>query len=318
MRIAGIIGASGFIGSHVTQRFLSEGFRVRGSTTNLADDTKYAHLRSLENSDKLELRELDCRDLDATLEFVEGLDVVIHCGTPFELEFEDPETELLEPTITGTTNVLKAINEEESVTDVVIVASVAAFNTAFPMPVPDSPEDRVYTEDDEPYFNAEDHPYSQAKYYADQAVRTFVAEEARSGLEIVSVYPVAVMGASLSDRQDSTSSGLQFLFKNQIAPNPFVETLYEVDAEFGIVDVRDVAEGIFQAAVRPGLHGRGYYLSSESWKVSDISRMLNGEAPARSPRVVYSGAAAQRDLGLTFRPASEAFDSYRQSASDGT
>lgn len=316
MQIAGIIGASGFMGSHVAKRFLSDGFRVRGSTTNLADETKHAHLSSLPNSENLQLRELDCRDLDATLEFVQGLDIVIHCGTPFQLDFEDPETELLEPTIRGTTNVLRAVNEEESVSSVVIVASVGAYNTAFPMPIPGSPEDRVFTEQDEPYYSATDHPYGQAKYHADQAVRRFVAEDSRSGLDIVSVYPVAAMGASLSDREDSTSSGLQFLFKNRIAPNPFIEMLYEVDAEFAVVDVRDVAEGIFQAAVRPGLHGRRYYLSSESWSVSDISRMLNGEAPVRSPRVVYSSAAAQRDLGLTFRPASEAFDAYRRSAAD--
>jgi nucleoside-diphosphate-sugar epimerase len=317
MRCAGIIGASGFIGSHVTKRFLTDGFKVRASTTDISDKAKHGHLSFLENSDNLELRELDCRDLDSTREFVRGLDILIHCGTPFQLEVEDPEKELLQPTITGTTNVLQAVNEEGSVGRAVIVASVGAYNTAYPMPIPGSPEDRVWAEGDEPHFSDADHPYAQAKYYADQAVRKFVAEDSRDGLDIVSVYPVGVMGASLSNREDSTSSGLQFLFKNRIAPNPFVEMLYEVDAEFAIVDVRDVAEGIFQAAVRPGLHGRGYYLSSESWSVSDISRMLNDEVPVQKARIVYSSAAAQRDLGLTFRPASQAFESYLRPAASG-
>lgn len=102
MRIVGIIGASGFIGSHMTKRFLSEGFRVRGSTTNISDNARHAHLSSLEHAENLELRELDCRDLDSTMEFVRGLDVLIHRGTPFQLDFEDPEKELLEPTITET------------------------------------------------------------------------------------------------------------------------------------------------------------------------------------------------------------------------
>ena len=318
MRTAGIIGASGFIGSHVTKRFLSDGFKVRASTTDLSDKAKHAHLSSLENSDNLELRELDCRDLDSTKDFVRGVEFLIHCGTPFQLDVEDPETELLQPTINGTTNVLQAVNEEGAVSRAVIVASVGAYNTGYPMPIPGSPADRVWTEDDAPHFSDTDHPYAQAKYHADQAVRRFVAEDSRDGLEIVSVYPVGVMGASLSNREDSTSSGLQFLFKNRIAPNPFVEMLYEVDAEFAIVDVRDVAEGIFQAAVRSGLHGRGYYLSSESWSVSDISRMLNGEPPVRTARVVYSSASAQRDLGLAFRSASQAFESYLHSAPSGT
>lgn len=310
MRTVGIIGAAGFIGSHVARRFLADGFKVRASTTDLSSKSKHAHLGSLENSDNLELHELDCRDLAATVEFVQGVDVLVHCGTPFQLDVDDLEKDLLQPTITGTTNVLKAVNEEGSVSRVVVVASVGAYNTAYPMPIPGSSEDRVWTENDDPHFSDTDHPYAQAKYYADQAVRKFVAEDSRDGLDIVSVYPVGVMGASLSNREDSTSSGLQFLFKNRIAPNPFVEMLYEVDAEFALVDVRDVAEGILQAAVRPGLHGRGYYLSSESWSVSDITRMLNDEAPVRTARIVYSSAAAQTDLSLTFRPASEAFESY--------
>lgn len=314
MKIVGIIGASGFIGSHVTERFLANGFRVRASTTDLGNSAKYAHLRALENADHIEFRELDCLDADATADFVKGLDVVVHAGTPFQLDFEDPQSELLEPTIRGTANVLNAVNEEESVHSLVIIASVGALNTSFPMPVPGRPDDTVFTEDDEPHFSGDDHPYAQAKYHADQAVREFLAKGPRSGLDIVSVYPVGVMGAALSKREDSTSSGIQFLFKNKIAPNPFVEMLFEVDAEFAIVDVRDVAEGIYQAAVRPGLHGKRYYLSSETWKVSDITRMLNGEAPQRSPRLVYSGAAAERDLGLTFRPASEAFESYSEAA----
>jgi dihydroflavonol-4-reductase len=64
------------------------------------------------------------------------------------------------------------------------------------------------------------------------------------------------MGPALSNRDDSTSMGLQYLFKNRIAPNPFVQMLYDHDMEFAIVDVRDVAEGIYRAATKNGLHGK--------------------------------------------------------------
>jgi dihydroflavonol-4-reductase len=62
---------------------------------------------------------------------------------PFQLEFEDPQTELLEPTITGTTNALQAVSEEQSVTSVVIVASVASYNMAYPMPIPGALQPRA-------------------------------------------------------------------------------------------------------------------------------------------------------------------------------
>jgi len=131
-----------------------------------------------------------------------------------------------------------------------------------------------------------------------------------SDVEIVSVFPVGVMGPALSERDDSTSMGLQYLFKNKIAPNPFVQMLYDNDMEFAIVDVRDVAEAIYRAATTDGLHGEQFYLSFESWKVSDMSRMLNNELVVEKPRFVYSGKKAERDLAVTFRPAITSFNDY--------
>ena len=179
-----------------------------------------------------------------------------------------------------------------------------------PMPVEGRPDDHLYTESDEPHLNTEGHPYAQAKYYADQVVQQFIKNNPDTDVEIVSVYPTGVMGPALSNREDSTSVALQYLFKNRIAPNPFVQMLYDHDMEFSIVDVRDVAEGIYKAAATDGLHGKKYYLSNESWKVSDISRMLNNEQVQEKPRFVYSGKNAERDLGIVYKPASVSFADY--------
>ena len=236
----------------------------------------------------------------------------MHGGTPFQLDVQDPTKELFEPTIKGTENFLTVINETPSVKKVVIIASVASYNTGYPMPVEGLSPDHLYTESDEPHLNEEGHPYAQAKYYADQVVRKFIADHPNSDAEIVSVYPVGVMGPALSERDDSTSMGLQYLFKNKIAPNPFVQMLYDNDMEFAIVDVRDVAEGIYRAATTDGLHGKQYYLSNESWKVSDISRMLNNESVVEKPRFVYSGKKAEQELGVNYKPALESFRAYSE------
>jgi hypothetical protein len=114
---------------------------------------------------------------------------------------------------------------------------------------------------------------------------------------------VTVIGPALSSREDSTSVGLQYLFKNKIAPNPFMEMFFEKDVEFALVDVADVAEAVYQAATTTDLHGKNYLLSSESWHISDITRMLNGQTTVGNSRLVYSNAAAIRDLGLVFQPA---------------
>ena len=318
MKKTGIIGGAGFIGSYVTQKFLAEGHDVRVSVRDLAKKETYAHLDDLENAAKhLEIVQMDVQNETALRAFLQDCDIVVHSGTPFQLDVEDPQRDLLDPTIKGTKNFLKVASEIASLKKVVFVGSVASLNTSYPLPVPSRSADGVYADDvyteaDEPYLDANDHPYTQAKYFADQVVRKYVKSHPDMGFEVVSVYPTMVSGQSLSGRADSTSMGIQYLFKNKIAPNPFVEMMFEKNVEFAVVWVADVADGIFRAATTAGLHGKNYLLTSDSYKVSDITLMLNGQEPVDAARTVYSGAAATQDLGLLFQPAHVPFSEWAQ------
>ncbi|WP_136480901.1 NAD-dependent epimerase/dehydratase family protein [Cognatitamlana onchidii] len=303
MKTVGIIGGSGFIGSHTTLKFLEEGYKVKVSATDISKTEKYNHLKALPNAENLEILPLKVENKSQLREFVKGCDIVVHGGTPFQLDVQDPKLELFDPTIKGTENFLEIVNETPSIEKVVFVASVAAYNTNFPM-LPDGKNlDDTIDENDTPFMSEESHPYAQAKFIANQTVEKFIKEHPNTNFEITSVSPVAVMGKSLSSREDSTSSGLQFLFKNKIAPNPFVQMLFDTDAEFAVVDVKDVANGIYSASNKKGLNGKNYLLSAESWKVSDISAMLNGEKPSGQTRIVYKNDEAQKDLEIEFSPA---------------
>jgi dihydroflavonol-4-reductase len=44
MKTIGIIGGAGFIGSYNTQKFLNEGYKVKVSTTDISNKSKYEHL----------------------------------------------------------------------------------------------------------------------------------------------------------------------------------------------------------------------------------------------------------------------------------
>lgn len=300
MKKAGIIGGSGYIGSYITKTFLENGYKVKASVRDLSKHEKYRHLQKLPNASNLEISKLDLEDEESVKNFVPGCDILIHAGTPFQLDVDEPQRELFDPIINGTENFLNVIKKEESVEKVVIIASVAAYNTSFPLPADDKSDDHLYTENDPPFMHEDNHPYSQAKFYADQTVLEFLDANTVLGCDIVSVYPTFVVGKSLSDRQDSTSVGMQYLFKNNLAPNPFMELLYEQDVEFALVDVRDVAKSIFRIASLDSLHGKQYILSSDSWKVSDISKMLNKKEPVDKPRTVYSNKLAVNDLGVEF------------------
>ncbi len=310
MKTIGIIGGAGYIGSHITKKFLAEGHRVRVGTTDLAKADKYQHLQHLPHAEKLEVVQLDLEKKDELNPFLQGCDIVVHGGTPFQLEVADPQRDLFDPTINGTENFLEAIQLVPTIEKVVIIASVAAYNTDFPLlPATKDPDDQV-SEADAPYLSKESHPYAQAKFIANRTVNAFIAENPRLSFEITSVSPVGVMGPALSQRADSTSMGVQHLFKNWIAPNPFIQMFYDKDIEWAIVDVADVAEGVYKAATTKGIHSRNYLLSAESYHVSDMHAILNGRDPAKSPRMVYNSALAQQELGISFRPARSTLERY--------
>ncbi|WP_117880312.1 NAD-dependent epimerase/dehydratase family protein [Aureibaculum luteum] len=310
MKKVGIIGGSGFIGSYITKTFLDQNFQVKVSSTDISKKEKYAHLSNLMHSDKLQISELNVTDKALLKDFVSDCDIVIHGGTPFQLDFKDAKNELFDPTIKGTENFLEVIAETPKVKKVVLIASVAAWNTNFPLPAGGKTPKDTYNENDTPFKSKESHPYAQAKFMANQTVNTFIKNHPDLDFEITSVSPVAVFGKSMSQREDSTSTGLQYLIKNKLAPNPFVQMLFDTNAEFAIVDVKDVAKSIYKSATTSGLHGKNYLLTSQTYSVSDISLMLNNQESKNAPKVIYQNQLAVNDLGITFQMVKKTLNRY--------
>lgn len=310
MKKVGVIGGSGFIGSYITKTFLENGYLVKVSATDITREDKYEHLMALDHADNLHISELDVTDKAALQDFVSDCDIVIHGGTPFILDFQDAQKQLFDPTIKGTENFLEVISQTLGIEKVVFIASVAAWNTNFPMPAGSKIFSDTFDENDTRFTSTESHPYAQAKFLANQVVEKFIKDNPNLSFEISTVSPVMVMGKALSDREDSTSTGLQFLIKNKIAPDDFIQTLYDNDVPFAIVDVEDVANAIFRTATTKGLHGKDYLLTSETYKVSDVSAMLNRQDTKEKASIVYKNDLAKKDLGIQFRPVKETLNNY--------
>ena len=58
------------------------------------------------------------------------------------------------------------------------------------------------------------------------------------------------------------------------------------------------------------LHGKNYLIANESYKISDISRMLNNEPPLNEAAIVYDSSLAKIDFGLAFIAAKETLNHY--------
>ena len=310
MKKVGIIGGAGFIGSYITKEFLENGFTVKVSVTDISKQAKYLHLTELELSGNLYITEMKVENKGQLEHFVQDCDIVVHCGTPFQLEVKDPQAELFEPIVKGTENFLEVINKTLSVEKVVIVASVASYNSNFPMPPDGKSPEESFDESQEKFISTDSHPYGQAKYMANQVVDKFIKENKSLHFEISTVSPVMVFGKSLSGREDSTSTGMQYFIQKMIAPNESIKFFYKIDAFFAIVDVKDVAKAIYKTAITKGLHGKNYLLSSETWRVSDVNRMLNLMEPLHKPLIVYQNKMAEEDLGVAFKPVKQTLFNY--------
>ena len=103
-----VTGASGYIGSMLTQMLCEAGYEVRGTVRSTANAEKVAHLEGLCPSNPVKLYESDLLSEGSFNEAVAGCGVVFHTASPFQTQVEDGQRDLVDPAVKGTKNVLGA------------------------------------------------------------------------------------------------------------------------------------------------------------------------------------------------------------------
>lgn len=134
MKTVGIIGGSGLVGSHITKKFLEEGYSVKVSVADIKKSENYKHLFNLQNSDNLNISAMQADDLDVLKNFIKDCEILIHCGTPFTLAVKDAQTVLFDHALKDTEHFLKAIMGSNAFEKAVFIISVATWNDNFPLP----------------------------------------------------------------------------------------------------------------------------------------------------------------------------------------
>jgi len=274
MEKAMITGAGGFVAGWVVKQLLEQGVEVHGTVRHLNSEYKTAHLKELDTKlpGTLKLFEADLMVPGSFDEAAAGCDIIFHMASPFvPFNVKDPQKELIEPAVKGTENVLQTANSTASVQRVVLTSSVAS--------VMGDPTDKGL--EGSPVFNEEDwnessslqhQPYSYSKVLAEQEAWKIASAQER--WDLVVINPSFVLGPTLSQRSDSTSTGMVMQFLNGAFKSGVP------DLSFGVVDVRDVAEAHVQAAVSPKAEGR-HIVSGPVLSMPEINGIIQKQFPGR-------------------------------------
>lgn len=261
-----VTGANGYVASWIVKSLLEKGCEVHAAVRNPEDFEKNKHLINIAKTAKgsIFFHSADLLKEGSYDKAMEGCSVVFHTASPFLLNVNDNQKDLVDPALIGTKNVLNSANKTDSVKKVVLTSSVAAIYG-----------DNIDAKDiegnmlDESFWNTSsnlDHqPYSYSKTVAEKLA--WDMNEHQDKWKLVVINPSLVFGPSLGTNPTSES----FNILKQLGDGSFKSGA--PDFTMGIIDVRDLAQAHINAASFENSHGR-YIISANNTSIIKVSKIL--------------------------------------------
>lgn len=197
-----VTGAGGFIGSHLTERLVERGDRVRAFVRyNSRNDWGLLELLRKEKLDEIEVIMGDLRDSDAVRHAAKDVEIIFHLGSLIAIPYSyiHPR-ETIETNIMGALNVLTAAREN-GVEKVIHTSTSEVYGTAQYVPI------------DEKHPLQGQSPYSASKIGADMIAESFYRS---FGVPVAIIRPFDTFGPRQSARAVIPTIISQALTKEQI------------------------------------------------------------------------------------------------------
>ena len=275
MSVVLVTGGSGFIASFCILRLLADGHQVR---TTLRDLRREADVRAMlrqgaaKPSDRLSFFAAELSRDAGWREAVAGCDYVLHVASPISQRIPQKEDDMIVPAREGTLRVLRAARDA-GVKRVVQTSSFTAIGYGHP------PQQAPFDENTWTDLRGGDvQPYGKSKTLAERAAWDFVTNEG-AGLELSVICPVLVLGPLLTSDFSPSILLVQRMLQGAIPGCPRLN--------FGIVDVRDVADLHVRAMTDPAAKGERFLaVAGDFMSVREIAAVLKtrlGPAARRVP-----------------------------------
>jgi len=198
-----VTGAGGFIGSHLVEALVREGYAVRAFVRYVSSGS-LGNLRWVppEIREEVEIVRGDIRDPDAVRRACQGCAVVLHLAASISIPYSYVHPrEFVETNVIGTLNVLSALLQAETLDRVVVTSTSEVFGTARYVPM------------DEAHPLQPQSPYAASKVAADKLAESFFHTY---GLPVVILRPFNTYGPRQTPRAVIPTIILQALQRGEI------------------------------------------------------------------------------------------------------
>jgi len=231
-----VTGAAGFIGSHLTQRLVEDGHRVR-VFVRYNSQNNWGWLDVLPPSviREIEVHRGDLKDPEAVRKAVEGIDVIYHLAALISIPYSYVNPlDLVQTNVLGTANVLNACLSSKSLVKLVHTSTSEVYGSALFTPITEEHPLQAQS------------PYSASKIAADKLAESY---HRSFGLPVATIRPFNTFGPRQSSRA--------------IIPSLIVQALRGETVRVGSLDpirdfcfVADTVSGFLAVASAEGSAGR--------------------------------------------------------------
>ncbi len=244
-----VTGATGYVAGWIVKNLLEAGVTVHAPVRDPDNADKVRHLDELAENAPGSIRyfKADLLEEGSYAEAMAGCSIVFHTASPFRVNVEDPQKELVDPALLGTRNVLEEANRTSSVQRVVLTSScVAIYGDNIDL---EKAPGGAFTEEIWNTTSSLEHqPYSFSKTVAEK--EAWKIADAQDRWRLVVINPSLVLGPGVNPNGTSASFGLM----HQFGSGAFKSGA--PDFRIGAVDVRDLAKAHIAAAYLPDAEGR--------------------------------------------------------------
>ncbi|KAM3686093.1 hypothetical protein ACJW31_11G171400 [Castanea mollissima] len=266
-KVVCVTGASGYIASWLVKLLLQRGYTVKATVRDTNDPKKTEHLLSLDGAkERLQLFKADLLKEGSFDSAVDGCQGVFHTASPVILTANDPQSQIIDPAVKGTLNVLQSCAKVPSIKRVIITSSMASVMFKKEPLTPDVVIDETWFSDPVACEELKQW-YMLAKTLAEEAAWTSAKE---NGIDLVTINPGFVIGPLIQPTlTPSIEAFLAIINGTQVVSNGI----------YIFVDVRDVANAHIQAFEIPAASGR-YCLVGGVTQHSEIFNILHKFHPS--------------------------------------